>query len=178
MLLHEDRARSSQPSLYLEQVQLARGDSISPTAPIPPILPSIPPSLCKAQVFNEDDTRPLLGYCDLYLGVTHCDIPARPMPLPTPFKNAADLLYYADMHSRQCQGYRHAALLRVLSLITKVPSDAGEVTVRSPPPPPIILLTFGAMRLVRHGRVSCRGDDPFHAARSPQNGFFFSQTII
>lgn len=51
-------------------------------------------------------------------------------------------------------------------------------SLAEPPPPPIILLTFGAMRLVRHGGVSYRGGDPFHAGRSPQNGFFFSDNHL
>lgn len=41
-----------------------------------------------------------------------------------------------------------------------------------PPLPPIILLTFGAMQLVRHGRVSCRGGDPFHTDPFPSKWLF------
>lgn len=51
-------------------------------------------------------------------------------------------------------------------------------SLAEPPPPPIILLTFSAMRLVRHGGVSYRGGDPFHAGRSSQNGFFFSDNHL
>ena len=85
----------------------------------------------------------MLGYRDLSLAsptvAFQPALPTNSLPLTT-----ADPLYCVltvtprrlpsmlsfMCHLRQHRGRRHAALLRIPSLITKVPSDAGEVTGR------------------------------------------------